>query len=219
MKKQVPLTAVIAAALVIVAVVGYFLVVKPKQDATGSLDGQIAELQTQVDAAFAARRQGPEAAPQVTIRAAEVFKLTKAMPNGDDMPGIMLELNSVASATGVEFRSITPAAPLPQTGYLAVPINLTFVGSFYDLTDFLFRLRNLVVVRDGDLQARGRLFSLDSLDFHAGPNGFPEIEAALTVTAYVYSPAPPEGTAPAETAPSTTTTTPPPDDGAALGGS
>ena len=218
MKKQVPLTAVIAAALVIVAVVGYFLVVKPKQDASGSLDGQIAELQTQVDAAFTARPQGPDAAPQVAIRAADVFKLTKAMPNRDDMPGIMLELNSVASASGVEFRSITPAAPLPQTGYLAVPINLTFVGSFYNLTDFLFRLRNLVVVRDGDLQARGRLFSLDSLAFHAGPNGFPEIEAALTVTAYVYSATTPEGTVPTETAPSTTTT-PAPDDGAALGGS
>jgi Tfp pilus assembly protein PilO len=217
-KKQVPLTAVIAAALVIVAVVGYFLVVKPKQDASGGLDGQIADLQRQVDAAHAARQPGPDAAAQITIRAAEVFRLTKAMPDNDDMPGIMLELNSVASATGVEFRSITPAAPLPQTGYLAVPINLTFAGSFYDLTDFLFRLRNLVVVRDGDLQARGRLFSLDSLDFHAGPNGFPEIEAALTVTAYVYSPAPPEA-APAETAPSTTTTPPAPDDGAALGGS
>jgi Tfp pilus assembly protein PilO len=218
-KKQVPLTAVIAAALAIVAVVGYFLVVKPKQDASGGLDGQIADLQRQVDAAHAARQPGPDAAAQITIRAAEVFRLTKAMPDDDDMPGIMLELNSVASATGVEFRSITPAAPLPQTGYLAVPINLTFAGSFYDLTDVLFRLRNLVLVRDGDLQARGRLFSLDSLDFHAGPDGFPEIEAALTVTAYVYSPAPPEGTAPAETAPSTTTTTLPPDDGAALGGS
>ena len=219
MKRQVPLTAVIAAALVIVAVVGYFLVVKPKQDASASLDGQIADLQAQVDAALAARQQGPKGSPKVTIDAADLFRLTKAMPDTDDMPGIMLELNSVASAAGVEFRSITPAAPLPQTGYLAVPINLTFVGSFYDLSDFLFRLRNLVVVRDGDLQARGRLFSLDALDFHAGPEGFPEIEAALTVTAYVYSPTPPEGSAPTETAPSTTPTTPAPDDGAALGGS
>ncbi|HYY75595.1 MAG TPA: type 4a pilus biogenesis protein PilO [Gaiellaceae bacterium] len=216
MKRQVPLVAVIAPALLIVAAVGYFLLVKPEQDASGRLDDQIAELQLQVDTARVARSPAAPEAPDVTIRAADVFRLTKAMPDKDDMAGVMLELNSVASASGVEFLSITPSAPTPQTGYLAVPINLTFVGSFYDLTDFLFRLRNLVAVRDGELLAQGRLFTLDSVDLHEAPGGFPEIEAALTVTAYVYAPAPPAEAAGAET---TTTPPPPPDDGAALGGS
>lgn len=217
MKKQVPIVAVIAPALLMVAAVGYFLLVKPKQDASGRLDEQIAELQLQVDAALAARHEpGRAAKAEVTIRAADVFRLTKAMPNGDDMPGIMLELNGVASATGVEFLSITPAAPVPQTGYTSVPINLTFEGSFYDLTDFLFRLRNLVVVRDGELLAQGRLFTLTSLDLHEAEGGFPEIQAALTVTAYVYSPAPPADAAAVGT---TTTTAPAPSDGEAVGGS
>ncbi len=214
MKKQIPLVAVIAPALLIVAVVGYFLLVKPKQDASGRLDGQIADLQVQLDTALAAQRQGGAENPEVQIRAADVFRLTKAMPNRDDMPGIMLELNGVASATGVEFLSITPAAPVPQTGYTAVPINLTFEGSFYDLTDFLFRVRNLVAVRDGELHAQGRLFTLDSLDLHEAPGGFPEIQAALTVTAYVYAPAAPADPATAEAPPA-----PPPSEGEAAGGS
>jgi Tfp pilus assembly protein PilO len=213
-KKQIPLVAVIAPALLIVAVVGYFLLVKPKQDASGRLDGQIADLQVQLDTALAAQRQGDAEDPEVRIRAADVFRLTKAMPNRDDMPGIMLELNGVASATGVEFLSITPAAPVPQTGYTAVPINLTFEGSFYDLTDFLFRVRNLVAVRDGELHAQGRLFTLDSLDLHEAPGGFPEIQAALTVTAYVYAPA-----APADAAAAMAPPAPPPGEGEAVGGS
>jgi Tfp pilus assembly protein PilO len=214
-----------APALLIVAVVGYFLLVKPKQEEAGRLGDEVAELQSKVDVALAAQNRGAAPKPETAIRVADVFKLTKAMPDRDDMPGIMLELNAVAAATGVEFLAITPSAPLPQTGFTAIPIGLTFEGSYYDLSDFLFRLRNLVLVRDGRLQAQGRLFTLDSLDLHEGEQGFPQIQAALTVSAYVYAPdsapaAP--GTAPAAPAPpatTTTTTTAAASDGEALGGS
>jgi hypothetical protein len=80
-----------------------------------------------------------------------------------------------------------------------LPIALKFEGNYYDLTDFLFRLRNLVAVRDGRLAARGRLFTLDQLDFHEGPGGFPQIEAALTVAAYVYGAPPATPSAPGTT--------------------
>lgn len=214
MKKQIPLVAVLAPAFLIVAAVGYFLLVKPKQDASGRLDEQVAQLELQAGTARAAGRPGAAATPEVTIRAADVFRLTKAMPDSDDMPGIMLELDAVASASGIEFLSITPAPPTTQTGYLAVPISLTFEGSFYDLSDFLFRLRNLVAVRDGELQARGRLFTLDSLALNEAPGGFPEIQAALTVTAYVYAPA-----AAADPAAAAPTPPPPAGEGEAAGGS
>ena len=201
MKRQVPLVVVLAPALLIVAAVGFFLLVKPKLDESASLDEQIAELQLQVDTALAAQAK-PVAE---TIKVADLFRLTKAMPDTTDMPGVILELNTVAEATGVEFLSITPQAPVAKTGYQAVPIKLTFEGSYYDLTDFLFRLRNLVSVRDGELAASGRLFTLDALDLHEGSNGFPAVQAGLTVNAYTYSPA---AAAPAATTPPTTTTTP-----------
>ena len=218
MRKQVPIVAVIAPALLILAAVGYFLLVKPKQDASGRLDDQLAQLQSQVDGAFAARQQEPEGAREETIRLADVFRLTKAMPDRDDMPEIMLELNSTAAAAGVEFVKIQPNPGVAGTGYTTVPINLTFEGNYFDLTDFLFRLRNLVFVRDGELTATGRLFTLDSLDLHEGRDGFPQIEALLTVSAYVFVPGAAEAPA-AGTTTATTTTTPAPADGTALGGS
>ena len=78
-----------------------------------------------------------------------------------------------------------------RSSYTALPINLSFEGNYYDLTDFLFRLRNLVSVRDGELAADGRLYSLDTLSMAEGPGGFPEIAASLTVTAFYYSTTPP----------------------------
>jgi type IV pilus assembly protein PilO len=158
-----------------------------------------------VDAALAAKHKtGSE--QDTTIRIADLFGLTKAMPDKTDMAGIMLELDSVASSAGVGFASITPGAVAVKSGYTAVPINLTFQGSYYDLADFLFRLRNLVVVRDGKLGVDGRLFSLDSLSLQEGPNGLPQVQAALTVNAYVYAGGQPAA-APAAPTPTTTTGT------------
>ena len=73
-------------------------------------------------------------------------------------------------------------------------------------------------VRDGELEADGRLFTLDSLSMKEGAGGFPQIAASLTLTAYYYSTAPPAAAAvpvapaapgaPASTDTSATTTAP-----------
>jgi len=201
-KKQVPIAVIIIPALLILAAVGYFLLIKPKQSEASKISDEIATLDTQIEVTRAAQRQ-PEKGDPSAIKIADLFKVTQAMPDDDDMPGIILELNDVAAASGVEFVAIAPQGGSIRSGYSALPINLTFEGNYFDLTDFLFRLRNLVRVRDGELGADGRLFNLESLAMEEGPGGFPEITAALTVTAYVYSTTPP---AAAPTTPPTDTT-------------
>jgi type IV pilus assembly protein PilO len=216
MKKDIPTAPILAVALVVVALVGYFFLVKPKQDSAGQLDAQAADLQAQVDTALAAKDHGNDQGPtqdETAIKVADLFRLTRAMPKETDMPGIIVELDSVAAAAGIDFNSVAPQAPTVRSTYTALPISLTFTGNFYDLTDFLFRVRNLVQVRDGQLVSDGRLFTLDSLDLQEGPDGFPQITAALTLTAFVYSTdtaAAPTGTAtpPAATTPPATTTAP-----------
>jgi len=207
-KKQVPIAVIVVPALLILAAVGYFLLIKPKQSEAGKLSDEIAALDTQIEVTRAAQRE-PERDDPSAIKIADLFKVTQAMPDDDDMPGIILELSDVAAASGVEFVSIAPQGGSVRSGYSALPINLTFEGNYFDLTDFLFRLRNLVRVRDGELGADGRLFTLETLTMEEGPLGFPEITASLTVTAYVYSTTPPEApAAPAAPAapPSTDTT-------------
>jgi Tfp pilus assembly protein PilO len=213
MKKQVPIWPIVGIAILMVAAVAYMVVIRPKRAEAGHLDEQIAELQTKVTAArLAARPQRPDS----SIKVADVFEVSKAMPDNPDMPGIILDLNSVAEATGIKFLSIQPAAPTPKTGYSAIEITLTFEGNYFDLTDFLFRLRNLVTVRDGRLASSGRLFTLDSLNMKQGKNGFPDINAGLTVSAYVYGAT--DATAPVLPPPTSTTEAPPPPASASSGG-
>jgi Tfp pilus assembly protein PilO len=201
-KRQLPIAPVIGVALVIVAVVAYLVVIRPVRADSGKLDAQIADLETQISAARLAAR--PSAGPK--IRVADTFELTKAMPDMTDMAGIVLELNAVADATGIRFQKIEPGAAAPKAGYSAIPISLTFEGNYYDLSDFLFRLRNLVTIRDGKLSASGRLFLLKSLDMHQAPTGFPNIDAVITVSAFTYDGA--DQAASPSAAATTTTATP-----------
>ena len=53
------------------------------------------------------------------------------------------------------------------------PIDLAFEGNYFSLTDFLYRLRRLVEVRHGKLDATGRLFSVGKIDFQPAEGGVP----------------------------------------------
>ncbi len=195
MKRTLPLPAVIALMVVgflVVAAGGYFVLIRPQHSKASSLEKQMADTQDAIDSARALTLQAKKAAK---IRVADLFRLTKAMPDQTDMAGIVLELNKVAEDSGITFEQITPATTaVPLSGYMAIPITVEFQGNFYELSDFLYRLRNLVDVRHGALDANGRLFAIDTISFAEAPPppGFPQIRAHLVIDAFIYG----TGTAP-----------------------
>lgn len=204
MKKQLPMWPVAGVAILIVALVAYFILIRPKRAEAGRLSDEIAQLETQVQTAKLAARPSKAG---TKIKVADIFQLTKAMPDRDDMPGIILQLNAVAESTGINFKTIAPQDQVSGEGYRILPISMTFEGNYYDLTDFLFRMRNLVVVENGKLASTGRFYTLDNIDFHEDPTRkFPHIEAILIVSAYVRD-ANSHGTTPAPAPPPTTTGT------------
>jgi len=201
-KQRLPLAAQIALVVVGVLVLGaaaYFGLVRPKKAEAARLGKEIDATQAQIDD-YTAKSLAAKGRPK--IRSADLFRLAKAMPSQADMSGVLLQLNQIAADTGITFQSIAPQNSVPITGYQAVPIQLTFEGNFYSLVDFLFRLRNLVDVEHGQLNATGRLFAIDTLSFDEAQAGFPQISATLVVDACVYGTA-----APATATPTTTTAT------------
>jgi Tfp pilus assembly protein PilO len=199
-KQRLPLSAAIALVVVaalVAAVAGWFLLVSPKRVEVKRLQGEIDSTQAQVAAYHTASLQAKGRQP---IKVADLFRLAKAMPDRADMSGVLLQLNQIAADTGITFQSIAPQTSVSISGYQAVPIQLTFQGNFYNLADFLFRLRNLVTVQHGQLSATGRLFAIDKLSFEQSQEGFPQIAASLVVDAFVY------GTQTTATATPTTTT-------------
>jgi hypothetical protein len=124
------------------------------------------------------------------------------------MPDLLLELSQLARDTGIRFDSISPQPNALIGSYTVLPISVTFQGNFYNLADFLYRLRSLVSVHAGRLDATGRLFSVDTLTFNEGTLKFPQIQATLVVDAFVYGTGVPAvATPPTTTTTATTTTT------------
>jgi len=193
--------ALVAGGVLLGLVAGWFLVVAPKRHDASALKQQIADTRDQISVAQGVKT--PTAPPP--IRVADLFKLSRAMPNTADIPGVILQLSSVAAETGVQFESITPHDPVSYGAYQQVAVDLSFEGRFYDLSDFLYRLRNLVGVHHGVLNATGRLFTVDSITFNQGTENFPQVKATLTVSAYVFgdgtAPPVPNGLTPTGTAP------------------
>jgi type IV pilus assembly protein PilO len=208
--KQLPLPALIAiivGSILLVGFAGWFLLVRPQGAKLDDLKRQTVDAQQKIDAynqQVAAARSAPK------IEVADVYRLAKAMPDRTDMPDLVLELSQLARDTGIRFDSIAPQPSANLGAYQVIPISVTFNGNFYNLADFLYRLRSLVSVHAGRLDATGRLFSVDTLTFNESPLRFPQIQASLVIDAFVYgagTPAPAVAPPPTTTPPSTTTPT------------
>jgi type IV pilus assembly protein PilO len=197
-KERKPLNPVVLIVLVIVGVLvvgglGYFVLVRPQGAKLKHVKGDEKSAQAQLDA---------------------YHQKVLAMPAQTDMPDLVLELSQLARDTGIRFDSISPQPAVPMGSYTVLPISVTFNGTFYDLADLLYRLRSLVNVHAGRLDATGRLLSVDTLAFGESPLKFPRIQATLVIDAYSYgaapadsSPTPLTPTTPTSTATTGTTTT------------
>jgi Tfp pilus assembly protein PilO len=181
--------ALVAGGLLLVAVIAYFAVISPKRSTAAQLKQQTAAVQEQISQNRSTAFK--QALP--AVRAASVFRVSKAMPTQLETPNVILQLNQLAVDSGLAFDQITPngasATAATTTGssdpFAVEPIQVQFTGSFYNLLTFLQRLRNLVRVENGRLHAAGRLFDVSDVSFAPGLKGFPQVQATLTVNAFV----------------------------------
>jgi Tfp pilus assembly protein PilO len=207
---------------ILLLLLGWVLLVSPQRHQAASIAQatQAAEVQISEAQKLAQQSTTPAAVPkQPEIRTAGLYELAKAMPPTTDMPDVLLEVDQVARAAGVTVLAITPGAVTPGNGFGMFPVNLTLTGDFYSLTDMLYRLRALVTVRHGELDASGRLFDVGNLAL-TGSADSNQLNATITVNTYVYgavtaTPAVPvlpstDTTATDTTSTTTSTTTPAP---------
>jgi len=177
--------AAVGGGVVLIAAALWFLAISPQKSKASKLDTQIAAVQAQI-----VERRNALASPsaQVHVRASDLFRLTKAMPDQTDMAGIIFSLNRLAQARHLSFEAIQPMAPVAQTGFNVQPINVTVQGRFSAVTAFLGDLRRMVNVHRKALVASGRLFSVDQVSFGQPDDNksFPDVKAQLVVDAFTF---------------------------------
>jgi hypothetical protein len=206
----------IATALVVAAIVAsWLLLVQPKRDQADKLGAQVKAAQTQLDSARSQLASAEAAKSSFASSYTTLVKLGEAVPSDDNVPSLIYQLQTAATASGVDFRALnlngvgsggaTSAAPSPSSssaaksgtpslppgvtvgpaGFPVEPFTFTFRGDFFHLSVFFGRLQQFVVANNNSLSVSGRLMTLGAINLAPGPKGFPQITATVSATTYL----------------------------------
>ena len=190
-------------AAVLVGLVGFLVVVQPQRSKLSSVDDQIATQEVELANLHTRTSNG-----KPNLQAAELFQLSRAMPDTVDQAGIVLALAQLSERAGVTLVDVRPSpAVVLSDGAQAVPLGVVVNGTWKQVAAFLKGVRDQVKSAGPRLSVAGRLFDIDNVEVATGsqagsktaPTG--PIQATLTLNAFVY------GVPPAPTTPSSTTTT------------
>jgi Tfp pilus assembly protein PilO len=298
--------------LPLVVVVAYwFLLLSPKRQEASKAGEELARQEQRLDAARQQADVAKGAKTDFAADYAEIVRLGKAIPASVDMPSLLVQLESAAEGTGIQFTKIatadestaaattppststsgstgtTPAdaggqsaqsqpgaavesantaqqsanqsatgaeqsganagdtqtststgggalpvgggtaptgaattgAAAPQ-GLETVPLDMAFVGDFFNLADFFHRVKRFVRVVNRNVLVSGRLVTIDSLRYASDTEIFPRVRAELKATVYLSpkaegatagaTPDGPSSTTPAESGGSSPSTSPAP---------
>lgn len=184
-------------ALVLVLAAAWLLVVSPKRDEAATLKQDVAAKQVELETRKA---ELAHPAAGIKVKASDLYRLTKALPDGTDMAGVLLDVNRLAAKNKLSLQGVTPGSPVLETSSVRLPITVIVQGRFSSVSRFLGDVRSLVRVRGHQLDARGRAYSVSQIDLGAADEvPFPVVKATITLDAHTF-------TKPAPAAPSTTET-------------
>lgn len=190
----------------------WFLLLSPKQDELKKLDSQVGTLQGAIADQQAATQAGDQARENFPRDYHRLVVLGKAVPVDDETASLLVQINRISQASGVDFRDIllsggsagvaAPAAPVPATegaasllpigatvgtaGLPTLPYELRFEGTYFEVADFMAGIDRLVNPRKGTIAADGRLVTIDGFTLGPDENApFPNLVASVSVTTYV----------------------------------
>jgi Tfp pilus assembly protein PilO len=174
----------------------WMLLLNPALDRRAGLQEPLEKAQVQRDDAVALAHEMTEAKLNYKKDYAELVKLSKAIPQSVAVSDLMRELNTAAKGMGIEFTTITMAsetdtAPAAAEAVPAdpsaevldeIPVELTFDGRFFALSDMFDSIQRFVELADGKLEVHGRLIRIDEFSFDSAE--FPNITAQIKATIY-----------------------------------
>lgn len=92
-----------------------------------------------------------------------------------------LPVGGGAATPGDPAAATTASAP----GLDTVPLTLDFSGNFFDLAAFFHRLKRYVETSRNDILVRGRLMTVEGIEFKSDAESFPKVNATLTAKVYL----------------------------------
>ena len=124
---------------------------------------------------------------QAAANQAKLIALAKMMPAGEEVPSLLIQIQDLASESGIDFMTITPGEADATPAYASMPLSLQFSGTFFDINDFLYRVEQMV-------GAPGRLLAVSEVTLaleadEQATQTSPTLEAQMTIDAFQFVPA------------------------------
>jgi Tfp pilus assembly protein PilO len=179
-------------AVLAVVIVGWLFFVSPQRSKADRISAQAdaahAELLGDEQLISSAKRQD-------TLGSAKAAE--RALPDDAKVSEILRQLAGFAAESRTELDNIVPGSPLVLGNAQAVPITLTFKGRYFGLQKLLKLMRQSASVSGNRILSKGRLYTVDSITFTGGQPGTggnggstADIQASITLNAFVYKAAP-----------------------------
>ena len=146
--------------------------------------------------------QPPQSAPGTAVANTQSAADTASAGNTASDP------SSAGTATDPAAAGTAP----PASALESVSLEFKFTGQFFSLADFFHRLKRFVYVEGDKVRVRGRLMTIDGVQYTADPDTFPDLTATVQATVYLSPKAEgvTAGATPAGPEAASTTTAPPP---------
>jgi Tfp pilus assembly protein PilO len=173
----------------------WLLLMNPALDRKESLKEPLQQAQAQHERAVATAAEMTAAKERYKQDYGELVKLSKAIPEAVAVSDLMRELNTAARGMNIEFSNITMATAQRESaaqeaasltpgteGLDEIPVQLTFDGRFFALSDLFRSIQRFVQLADGRLDVHGRLIRIDEFSFDSA--AFPDITAQISATVY-----------------------------------
>jgi len=131
-------------------------------------------LQTEVQAAEAARARLPELQSRIARLETEWVKAQTMLPKAKEIPSLIQQISNSRTKAGVSFTLFKPSEPLQQQNYSEIPVQIKVACGYHQLGRFLSNIGNLA-----------RIVNVPSVKIAAGKDR--SVEATLSAITYTVA--------------------------------
>jgi len=169
-------------ALVAILAGAWFLLVSPLRTDIADTNAAIAEQKVKLSEAEAKLAQAQTTRAEGQKNQARLMELAKMVPQADQVPSLLVQIQDLADQSGIDFISISPGDPDEAGGFQIIPLTLSFSGSYFNLSDFAYRVEQLCA-------GPGRLMTVKSVQLKIDTAATTSADSGATTEADADAPA------------------------------
>ncbi len=180
---------------IIIAVIGYFIVVTPEHHRASQLQAQITTSEGTLSQAEAEVAAGSEAESQYEAYAKQLKDMRAAVPSDEQIPALITELQTASDKNRVAFQSVsvssssssstsTSATTGISSTFPSQSFSLSFTGNYFSVADLLGTVAAFVHADNTHFSATGRLITIGSVSLSPKSAAKGDVTAAVTAIDY-----------------------------------